>query len=192
AVWQPPPPSPADFGRGWAFVLTGADAGKVFELPRMGQLSFENLLANPATGNQTVVMMQDDTGNGSTTGGQVYMYVGTKQATGNTVERAGLANGTLYGVHVNGIANNDETAGLSLPGDAATFTMLALPDQSNRTGIQLQADSEAAGLTEFLRPEDGAWDPSHPNWYYFNTTASFTGPSRLWRLEFNDINNPTA
>jgi hypothetical protein len=193
------PPFTSEYGRAFAWVLTGTDANKVFELPRMGNLSVENLVANPASGNKTIVMMQDDTGSGTATpdskgdtGGEVYMYVGTKQATGNTVDKAGLTNGSLFGVHVNGIAGNDELPSTSFPGDVSTFTMVALPDESNRTGTQLEADSEAAGVTEFLRPEDGAWDPTHPNWYYFNSTASFTGPSRLWRLEFTDINNPTA
>jgi hypothetical protein len=193
------PPFTPSYGRAWGFVLTGPDANKVFELPRMGELSFENLVTNQFTGNRTLVMMQDDTGSGTATpdakgdtGGEVYMYLGTKQSTGNAVEKAGLTNGTLYGVHVNGIVGNDESATTAFAGDVSTFTMIAMPDQSNRTGVQLEADSEAAGITEFLRPEDGAWDPTHPNWYYFNTTASFTGPSRLWRMEFTDINNPTA
>jgi Ca2+-binding RTX toxin-like protein len=180
------PPFTPDNGRGWAFVVTGPDAGKVYELPAMGNISFENLVASPATGNKTVVMEMDDT----SPLGQVYMYVGTKQATGNTVEKAGLTNGSLYGVKVTGML--DETNGTVLPGDAATFTMVSLPNAKTSTGVQLQADSETATVTEFLRPEDGAWDPSHPNWYYFNTTASFAGNSRLWRLEFNDINNPEA
>ncbi|NBR88246.1 MAG: hypothetical protein EBT61_22650, partial [Verrucomicrobia bacterium] len=34
------------------------------------------------------------------------------------------------------------------------------------------------------------WDPNHPADYYFVTTASITGKSRLWRLRFADIANP--
>lgn len=47
-------------------------------------------------------------------------------------------------------------------------------------------------MTEFLRPEDGAWDPTNPNDFYFVTTNSFTTPSRLWRLNFADPANPAA
>jgi hypothetical protein len=186
------PPFTTDYGRAWAFVLTGANAGQVYELPRMGQISYENLVANPFTGNRTVVMSMDDTGNGTTTGGQVYMYLGDKLSSGNAVQKAGLTDGSLFAVHVNGLANNKETESLKLPGDSATFTMVPIPDESSRTGVQMEADSVAAGATEFLRPEDGAWDPTHPNWFYFNTTASFNGPSHLWRLEYNDINSPAA
>ena len=39
-------------------------------------------------------------------------------------------------------------------------------------------------------PEDGAWDPKHPNDFYFVTTASFSGYSKLYRLRFIDPANP--
>src|SRR4028119_2294873 len=57
-----------------------------------------------------------------------------------------------------------------------------------------------AGVTEFLRPEDGAWDPRNPNDFYFVTTDRFDqvkagtgsqiGRSRLYRLRFVDVNRP--
>ena len=47
-------------------------------------------------------------------------------------------------------------------------------------------------MTRFNRPEDGAWDPSNPSDFYFVTTVSFDGASRLWRLHFNDPANPAA
>ena len=60
----------------------------------------------------------------------------------------------------------------------------------NTTGAALNTASNTAGVTNFLRPEDGAWDPANPADFYFATTNSFTAPSRLWRLRFTDINNP--
>ena len=44
------------------------------------------------------------------------------------------------------------------------------------------------------RNRSGSWsaDPSNPNDFYFTTTAAFTEHSRLWRLRFNDVDNPTA
>jgi hypothetical protein len=33
-------------------------------------------------------------------------------------------------------------------------------------------------------------EPSNPNDFYFVTTASFTGNSRLWRLRFVDVSRP--
>ena len=54
------------------------------------------------------------------------------------------------------------------------------------TAADLQAASTANAVTTFLRPEDGAWDPMHPNDFYFATTDRFdmtvVGNSRLWRL----------
>ena len=60
------------------------------------------------------------------------------------------------------------------------------------TGAQIQAASEAAGVTEFLRPEDGAWGTIDPDIFYFVTTNGFGSPSRLWAAEFNDASNPAA
>jgi hypothetical protein len=45
-------------------------------------------------------------------------------------------------------------------------------------------------VTDFFRPEDGAWDPERPSDLYFNTTADFNGNSRVWRLRFDEPSNP--
>jgi secreted PhoX family phosphatase len=54
-------------------------------------------------------------------------------------------------------------------------------------------------VTNFQRPEDGAWDPNNPNDFYFVTTSSFgpipdenkSGETRLWRLRFADPADPS-
>ena len=46
-----------------------------------------------ASGAKTVVISTDDS-----TPGEVYVYVGEKQATGTTIEKAGLTGGELYGI----------------------------------------------------------------------------------------------
>ena len=51
--------------------------------------------------------------------------------------------------------------------------MVNLGDVSGMTGAQIDAASEAAGVTSFLRPEDGAWDTLNPNRFYFVTTNGF-------------------
>ena len=82
-------------GRGFAWVATGAEAGRTFELPRFRQhVSMENLVARPIASDKTIVMGMDD----GTPGGQVYFYIGDKQSTGTAIERAGLTNGSLYGI----------------------------------------------------------------------------------------------
>ena len=174
-------------GRGFAFVATGADAGKAFELPRLGNMSFENIVANPGSGAKTVVMMMDD----SSPRGQVYAYIGDKQSTGSDIQKAGLTNGAFYGIKVAGLV--DETIGTVVPAGGLAFTLDEIGPGGNvaaMTGAQIQTESEAENVSEFLRPEDGAWDPTNPNRFYFVTTDAFASPSRLWALDFADAKNP--
>jgi secreted PhoX family phosphatase len=169
-------------GRAMAHIATGPNAGVTYELPALGKYSYENAVASPASGKKTVVVGLDDE-----TGGQVYVYVGTKTTTGNEVDKAGLTNGKLYGVKVTGLAA--ETSA-SIPAAGTVFTMVDLGDVKNTTGAALETNSANAAVTAFLRPEDGAWDPKSPNNFYFVTTNSITSPSRLWRLTFTDVSNP--
>jgi secreted PhoX family phosphatase len=114
--------------------------------------------------------------------------VGAKTNLGNPVEMAGLTSGHLYGLKVSGLTS--ETDGTVLAGPVA-FAVHDFGDVSAMTGAQLQTASVANGVTGFQRPEDGAWDPNNPNDFYFVTTASFTGKSRLWRAHFTNPAVPT-
>ena len=183
-------------GRAFAHIVTDTDGvgpdetGRAYELPWLGNMSFENSVSNAYSGDKTIVALTDDS-----TPGQVYFYIGDKQSTGLSIERAGLTNGKLYGVAVPQIGPNAgaETSATTLGASgASTFTLKEITAAATKTGAQIEADSDAAGVSEFFRPEDSAWDPTHPGWLYFVTTASFTDKSRLWRLEFSDINNPAA
>ncbi|MET0285951.1 MAG: hypothetical protein ABW352_15825 [Polyangiales bacterium] len=167
-----------DEGRALAHGLDGV----TYELPRLGKASWENLVASPKASAKTIVIGMDDT---SPTG-QVYVYVGTKTNTGSAVEKAGLTNGTLYGVAVPGVAAEDPVSGIGV----GTFTLASLGNVENQTGAAIAAAGDTAGVTGFLRPEDGAWDPSNPNDFYFATTASVTTASRLWRLRFTNLEQP--
>lgn len=171
-------------GRTFAHLMDGTS----YELPRLGKMAFENSVANPGTGLSTVVASMDDG-----TGGQVYVYVGTKTNSSNPIEAAGLSNGNLFGIKVTGLdAENDSTV---LNGPVA-FTAYNFGDVSAMTGTELEAASkDATGafrVTTFNRPEDGAWDPNNSHDLYFVTTASFTGKSRLWRVRFVDPANPAV
>ena len=183
-------------GRAFAHVASGPNAGVTYELPRLGREAWENYSACPFAQDKTIAIGQDDT-----TPGQVYVYIGTKTTTGNEVQRAGLANGKLWGVLANNTALEDRTTnvGIGAKGGSVGFTLLDLGDQSV-SSTATETPSALAGVTKFLRPEDGAWDPSHPADYYFVTTDRFDqvknatgaqiGRSRLWRLRFTDIANP--
>ncbi len=185
-------------GRAFAHIVSGANQGRSYELPHLGKASWENQLASPFAQNRTVVIGLDDT-----TPGQVYVYVGMKASSGTEVERAGLVGGTLYGIRANGSATESVSAGVGAgKGVAAPFALVSLGNASASTGAQIQTASVALGITEFLRPEDGAWDPLHPRDFYFVTTHQFDGTkngssstvgrSRLWRLRFHDIADPAA
>lgn len=179
-------------GRAFAHIASGAEAGNSYELAWLGNMAYENVVANPGTGDKTVVAVTDDGLNG-----QVYFYFGDKQATGNAIEMAGLTGGSLYGIKVDELDtladNNNESNGTNLGGDfQSTFSLVNLGDVSGMTGAALDTASEAAEVTSFLRPEDGAWDPIDHDRFYFVTTNGFGAPSRLWSAEFNDASNPNA
>lgn len=190
-------------GRSFAHVVTGTDATVSYEIAKFGNQSTENILLNPLQQNLTIAAINED--NSSGVSGQVNFYIGTKTASGSSVERAGLTNGNLYGVQLDSIvAPNKQTAeqvaGNGLEGLASKrFQLIQLPDQVNKNASGLASDVTSNSIMNFRRPEDGAWDPSHPNDYYFVTTgesASNSSPSliptRLWRMRFDSITAPTT
>lgn len=177
-------------GRAFAHIVGGAQDGNSYELAWLGNMAYENVVANAHTGNRTVVGLMDDGQNG-----QVYFYAGDKQSTGSAIEKAGLTNGHLLGIHVTdleGAANNNAPSTTTPLGadNTSTFTMIDLGDVSGKTGAQIDALSETSGVTSFLRPEDGAWDTINPNRFYFVTTNAFNAPSQLWALDFIDAAHP--
>jgi hypothetical protein len=174
-------------GRAFAHVVTGANARTSYDLPYLGKYSWENAVARPYASTKTVVIGTDDS-----TPGQVYVYIGDKQATGSVVQRAGLGGGIVYGVKVPNVPLEDRTTAIN---GATRFELASLGDVSAKTGADLQADSVTAGVTEFLRPEDGSWDAANPRDFYFVTTDRFDttanpGRSRLWRLRFDNVDAP--
>jgi hypothetical protein len=149
--------------RGFAHVVGGDGHGIAYELPKLGNRPFENLLANPFEQDKTIVAATEDGGDN-----KLYFYVGEKQAEGNAVERAGLANGVTYELVIDGYSDDDPADGFR----AGSFRLVR------------------EGGTVLARPEDGAWDVRDPRRFYFVTTASFKGNSRLWEVRFHDIREP--
>lgn len=170
-------------GRVFAHIASGPSSGSTFELPRLGKASWENYVASGFESDKTVMVGTDDA-----TPGQVYIYVGTKTNTGNDIERAGMTNGKLYGVAVSGMVAETNA---SVPPAGTSFSLYELGDVSSLSGSTINSNSNAGGVTNFLRPEDAAWDPSNDSLLYFVTTNSFSSPSRLWKLHFTDPNDVT-
>jgi len=172
-------------GKPFAHVVTGEAAGTSYELAWLGNMAFENVVAHPRAGRRTIVAMMDD----SHPLGQVYLYVGEKRDSGDPVEKAGLAHGKFYGLKLDRRVETIDGA-LETP---TRFTLVELGeagDVSKLTGKEIDAESKMKGVTEFQRPEDGAWDTTDANRFYFNTTADFDLPSRLWAIDFDDIAHP--
>ena len=181
-----------NYGHAWAHILTGPQNGQTYELNDLGEMSFENVVASPYRQRKTVVVGLDDSTNalpGATYNPQnppseVYVYVGDKQTSGNPVQRAGLTGGSLFGIKVQG----DPTEATVTGGER--FSMHAMTPSAQDTGSVLQSESAANGITQFRRVEDGQWDPTHRNHFYYVTTDAFGGQTRLWRLAFDDVRNP--
>ncbi|MEY3547839.1 MAG: hypothetical protein RLZZ552_206 [Verrucomicrobiota bacterium] len=181
-------------GKGFAWIVTGTEAGKVYELPHHGKYSWENALArstygsNPGAANllQTVVVGTDDT-----TPGEVYVYIGAKTNTGNAVQQAGLANGVTYGIKANSLVGYaGDITRENATGINGTFTLAQVFDNAtlpNKTGAEFQAESTRLGVTQFARPEDAHW-LDHDSLVFVTTGATVSGVSvsaKAYLLDFN-------
>ena len=185
-----------DNSRGFAFDMTGTG----YQLPRVGMLSMENIVPNLKKGPNTVALINED---GSATDSQLHLYIGKKQSTGTSVDKAGFTNGDLYVLNVPTAATDNifrTTIAKSTPTEA-TFKKI----EWNTDVTSFAKDARDNGTT-FARIEDGNWDPKNPNVYYFLTTESNKDPvatkenptepgvtrdgGALWRLTFADAQNP--
>ena len=177
-----------------ATVVTGASAGNSYILGKFNLSQngsgvndwggWENVVASPFAQDKTVVIGPNDGGDGIMSQ-SVAVYVGTKTNTGSVVDRAGLNNGTLGFVTVAG----NPTEIVNMTTRATNIT----------DGTRFSISGTAS--TAFSRPEDGAWNPLNPNEFWFVTTdrldtlsdgvGSQIGQTRLWKLAFDDITDPS-
>jgi len=184
------------YARGFAFDMDGHG----IQLPRMGLASWENLMPNLKPGINTVIMGNED---GSATDSQLFMYVGKKTTSGTFADKAGLTNGDLHVLSIPEIANDNAFR-------AKYGKNKAVDVEFKKTiwnaDIATQQKDHAAQGTEMSRVEDGEWDPTNPNVFYFVTTESnkdsgATKPNpaeptfsrdggALWRLTFVDGQKP--
>jgi hypothetical protein len=178
-------------GRAYATVVTGAEKGTAYQLPYLGRFSWENSVAHPNAGDKTIVIGLDDS-----SPGQVYVYVGDKQSSGNPVEQAGLQYGKLFGVKVANGGANYANGLVKLENAGAINGAFDLIDMSDivalDSGAQLQTQSTARDVTEFARPEDGHWDSKNPNVFYWVTTGRSGQSAKLYKFTFDSIANPTG
>lgn len=197
-------------GRAWAHIVTGDHAGESWELPRLGRMAWENVVASPHPQRKTIVMCMDDSGanafplttpNATDFPSEVYVYIGEKVRGGHPIDSAGLTNGKLYGFKVtrpdgtvvNG-EHNDFGLGTTEYLASARFELVELGVAGDVSGYtsaaQLEQDSIDRKACRFQRVEDGAWDPRKEDDFYFVSTASLTTNSRLWRIRFDNVEKP--
>jgi hypothetical protein len=168
------------------------------QLPRLGLFSWENTLAAHNKSDTTVVI-----GNEDGAAGQIWVYVGAKQGTGNPFDRAGLTNGTnlVLDLANEAVSTDAQFRTAYGKGEPVPFTLGSdeVVDWDS-SGARQNADGTAKGLT-LNRIEDGAFDPKRPNDFYFLTTEGAPGvvPSEpsvtrdgggLWRIRFKDVDRP--
>lgn len=164
--------------------------GDAVQLPRLGLLSWENTLAASNTSDTTLLIGNDDSSLGTVTA-----YVGQKSSNGVQVARAGLTNGRNFALRLAEVTTDAAFRAAYDVGDPVDFTLNDI--EWNQSGAAQEAEGLAEGVMQFDRVEDGAFDPNNPNDYYFNTTdggegAGDGGGGGLWRMSFDDIENPTA
>lgn len=180
---------------GRAFGVTAAD-GVAHQLPRLGLFSWENTLAAPNVTDTTVVMGNEDSGEG-----QVWVYRGTKTGAGSAIDRAGLTNGinSVIDVVDESVSTDAEFRARYGKGTPAPVDLSEV--DWNQPGDAQNREAAAEGLT-LNRIEDGAFDPRNPDDYYFLTTVggdTTPQPSAgegtrdgggLWKLSFQDVERP--
>lgn len=177
-----------------ATVVTGASAGNSYILGKFNLSQngsgvndwggWENVVASPFAQDKTVVIGPNDGGDGIMSQ-SVAVYVGTKTNTGSVVDKAGLNNGTLGFVTV--------------AGNVAEIVNTTTRATNITDGTRFSISDTAS--TAFSRPEDGAWNPLNPSEFWFVTTDRLDrksdgvgdqiGQTRLWKLAFDDITNPS-
>jgi Bacterial protein of unknown function (DUF839) len=161
---------------------------KVLTAP--GWMAWENfLLADTSASDKTVGFGSYDVAGGFDT-----IYVGTKTNSGTKWDKAGLTNGSAFGFKVTGALTDALFRSNFGKNNPQAFTLTAALPATNGAGQQ--AAALAAGALALDRTEDGSWDPSNPNDFYFVTTGSTAptathGRGGLWRMRYVDRTNPS-
>jgi Bacterial protein of unknown function (DUF839) len=173
------------------------DDGKAKQLPRLGLFSWESArFATTGTNDTTVIGAEDGAD------GQLWIYNGRKQRTGDAFKRAGLTTGTNHVLDLErkSVTNDAEFRATIGKGVPARFGINTVDwDQS---GAAQNAEAKADGLT-LNRIEDLHFDPRKPNVLYFvtteggDTTPNPADPTTsrngggLWKVTFDDLSDPS-
>jgi hypothetical protein len=179
-------------------ISTDIATGEAYQLPRAGMFSWENSVLG-TTGNDKTFFV----GSTDATPGFLGSYIGTKTATGNQWDKAGLTNGKRYALKAlkpggGFYATEFELRQANTKGTPVRFEWVEI--DWNQSGTAQQAEATADGALAMVRIEDSAFDPSSPRDLYFVTTERPTQADQtktdqyggLWRVRLDDIANPAA
>jgi len=163
-----------------------------YQMPRMGLASFENALAVPNTGDDTIVIATEDGGKGMgqatvsgvtaaasdlASGSQVFLYKGRKTSTGSPIDKAGLTNGYLNVLSINDATGKrivDESAfrtAYPTKGTSVDATFVEIPWNADGQTVNIQARLKGTNLGGM---EDLVQDVKDPNSIWFTTKSSGT------------------
>ncbi|ACK66015.1 protein of unknown function DUF1555 [Rippkaea orientalis PCC 8801] len=135
--------------------------GDLYAVPSLGRGGWENVTQiNTGLTDTVALLLADDTSDSP-----MYLYVGTKDAGGNFLERNGLADGTIYAWVPDSGNNTPET--FNGTGSSETGTWVALTNEGTGAGFSggyalaqtLRDEAFAEGAFHFSRPEDVATNP---------------------------------
>jgi hypothetical protein len=173
-------------------IATDPATGNAWVMPSMGFASWESAVAasTPNSDTTLVVGLNDSSAVNQSAN---LIYVGTKNNTGATpVQKAGLVGGTINAIKLASVTTDTAFRTTYGVGNPQPFTLVTL---TGATGAALQASAASQAAFFPDRTEDGAWDPSNPNDFYFVTTGSIpaaaAGRGGLWRMRWNDRNTPS-
>ena len=180
-----------DIGRDFGVTLDG----QAQQLPRAGLFSWENSVVGLNVGDTTYLQGQED---GPANGSELWVYVGHKLRRGNAFDRAGLTNGHNFVVDLENEAVTNDTEFRATVGKNNPARFDLGPEEEvnwDQPGPDQNVEALAKGLA-LNRIEDGAFDPRHPEDFYFVTTAGGNGATAdrdgggLWRLSYDDVERP--
>lgn len=181
-----------DIGRTFGVLTDGTTKA----LPRLGLFQWENTIPADNKAETTLVMGQEDGPAGPVS--QLWVYVGTKQKSGDAFDQAGLTNGADFVMDAvnQSITTDTQWRAAVGTGNPAPVKLNEVP--WNASGAAQNAQAQAVGLS-MNRIEDGYWDPHDRDRFYFLTTeggdTTTTFPytrdgGGLWMLEFKNVDKP--